>query len=90
MIEKFFSLKNIGRFVGDAPKGDVSFRRLTLIYGENGRGKTTLCSILRSLQTQDSTLINERKTLGSENDSVCNIRVGGNNYKFSSGIWDTG
>lgn len=49
MLEKFISLKNIGRFVNLSSKGDVSLRKLTLIYGENGRGKTTLCSILRSL-----------------------------------------
>ncbi len=90
MIEKIISLKNIGRFVDvTAHRGDVSFRRLMLIYGENGRGKTTLCSILRSLQTKNSALIDERKTLGSKNDAGCTIKVGGSIYKFSNGIWDT-
>ena len=88
MIEKFISLKNIGRFVNVSPKGDVLFRKLTLIYGENGRGKTTLCSILRSLMSKDSSLIDERKTLGSRSDTGCIVRVSGENCKFSNGEWD--
>lgn len=88
MIEKFISLKNIGRFVNVSPKGDVSFRKLTLIYGENGRGKTTLCSILRSLVSKDSSLIDERKTLGSRSDTHCTVRISGGNCKFTNGKWD--
>jgi wobble nucleotide-excising tRNase len=35
-----------------------------LIFAENGRGKTTLCAILRSLQTGDAALVKGRTTLG--------------------------
>lgn len=88
MLEKFILLKNIGRFVNLSSKGDVSLRKLTLIYGENGRGKTTLCSILRSLHNNDSTPIDERKSLGYPDSIECDIRIDGNNYKFSNGSWD--
>ena len=49
MLEKIVQIKNIGRFRDYAASGDVTFRKLTLVYAENGRGKTTLCVILRSL-----------------------------------------
>jgi len=51
MLEKIVQVKSIGRFRNYAANGDVTFHKLTLVYAENGRGKTTLCAILRSLQT---------------------------------------
>ncbi len=50
MLRKFVSIKNVGRFVNCRAIGDVESKRYTLIFAENGRGKTTLCAILRSLQ----------------------------------------
>ena len=63
-IKKIVSLKNIGRFKSLAAKGDVQFRRLTLVYGSNGHGKTTLAGVLRSLATGDRAYVDERATLG--------------------------
>lgn len=65
MLQKVISIKNIGRFRYSAARGDVTFRRYTLICAENGRGKTTLCAILRSLLTNSPAFIVGRKTLGS-------------------------
>ncbi|MCX5825321.1 MAG: hypothetical protein NTY86_17960, partial [Deltaproteobacteria bacterium] len=70
MLEKIISIRNIGRFVNCSPKGDSTFRRLTLIFAENGVGKTTLCSILRSLQTGQCEFISERKTIGARGDAA--------------------
>ncbi|MCL4553517.1 MAG: AAA family ATPase [Candidatus Marsarchaeota archaeon] len=64
MVDKIISIKNVGPFLKYAPKGDVQFRRVTLIYAENGRGKTTLSAILASLKTGDGTRIVERSRLG--------------------------
>jgi hypothetical protein len=52
-LKKFTSIQNVGRFHNASASGDVEFRRLTPIYGDIGRGKTTLCAILRSLQSGD-------------------------------------
>jgi wobble nucleotide-excising tRNase len=67
MLQRIISIKNIGRFRNCAAAGDVTFRRFTLIFSENGRGKTTLCAILRSLFTNTPALIIGRTTLGSLN-----------------------
>ena len=53
MLRKLISIRNVGRFLNYGAGGDVDFRRSNLIFAENGRGKTTLCAILRSLQTGD-------------------------------------
>ena len=51
-LKKITAIKNVGRFKA-ARIGGGEYGRFTLIYGGNGRGKTTLCSILRSLQRND-------------------------------------
>lgn len=64
MLRKFISIKNVGRFVNCKAQGDVELKRYTLIFAENGRGKTTLCAILRSLQSGEAAHIIGRTTLG--------------------------
>ena len=68
MIKKFIALKNVGRFLNYAYDGDMELRRYNLFFAENGRGKTTVCAILRSLQTSKPEYIIERKTLGGTGD----------------------
>lgn len=87
MLEKFISIRNIGRFYDCCPRGDVAFRKLVLFFAENGRGKTTLCAILRSLQTGQPEFISERKTLGTTGPASVQIRVGGNTVSFSNNAW---
>ena len=89
MIQKLVRLQNVGRFRACNPRGDVQFRRLTLIYAENGRGKTTLCDILRSLQSGDPAPIQGRETLGlgaGEKPEV-RIRLDGSRAEFKDGKW---
>lgn len=87
MIEKFISIKNIGRFRSCNPLGDVTLRKLSLFFAENGRGKTTLCAILRSLQSGQATFISERRTLGATDPATTCIRIGGNNFTFANNAW---
>ncbi len=87
MLEKFVQIKSIGRFRAYSANGDVTFRKLTLVYAENGRGKTTLCAILRSLQSGQSEYIAERKTLGTTDAPLVHIRLNNANYQFTNGAW---
>src|SRR5260370_30641580 len=64
-LRKFITIKNVGRFSNCNASGDVALKHYNLIFAENGRGKTTLCDILRSLQTGDGALIMGRRTLGN-------------------------
>ncbi len=87
MIEKFISIKNVARFRDCTPRGDVTFRKMTLLFAENGRGKTTLCAILRSLQSGQPEYIYERKTLGTTDPASIKIRLDGDNFTFGSCGW---
>jgi len=87
-IEKLVRVRNVGRFTDLAPSGDVAFRRLTLIYGDNGTGKTTVAGILRSMQSGDPAHIIERQTLGSADPIEIDIKVANSGLiQFRNGAW---
>lgn len=65
MISKFQLIRNIGIFDSVQGNQNTKLDKLTLIYAENARGKTTLSAIFRSLGSGDHTPITERFRLGS-------------------------
>lgn len=66
MINSIQLLRNIGLFDSVNAAANIPLARLTLIYAENGRGKTTLAAILRSLATGDPIPIAERRRLAAQ------------------------
>lgn len=89
MIEKFISIINVGKFTNHSASGDTTLRKLTLIYGENGGGKTTLTSVLRCLRTDDPKILNQRKSLGSTGTPGATILISGSPSKFHNTGWTT-
>lgn len=89
MIEKISLLRNIGQFDSVTPTQQTGFNKLVLIYAENGRGKTTLANILRSLSTNNSVLINERHRLGAQHAPHVIINANGQSYTFQNGAWSS-
>ena len=65
MIHKVESLVSIGKFRNYQASGDVAFKKLTLIYADNGSGKTTISSVLRSLSENRPDRILKRKSTSS-------------------------
>jgi len=91
MIRRLKLLRSIGQFDFVSSAGDIEPGRLVLIYGENGRGKTTLAAILRSLQSGDPALIMERCRLSSDHDPHVVLECGENNPTtviFKNGQWN--
>jgi len=87
MIEKIVQIKNVGKFVNYCSRGDMGLRRLTLIYAENARGKTTLTAILRSLHTGDERLVHERQTLACTHAPFVHLRTSGCDVKLGPDGW---
>ena len=65
MIEAISILRNVGNFDSFDNRINNNFDKLALIYAENGRGKSTLATIMRSVSTGDPGPIAERRRLGS-------------------------
>ena len=90
MIRKIKLLKNIGTFNTDSAAASVDFNRLVLICGENGRGKTTLTAVLRSLSTGNALPIAERRRLGSQDSPYIVLECEGlpKNVIFENDVWN--
>ncbi len=87
MLEQLNLLRNIGQFDSINPGAQLAFAALTLIYAENGRGKTTLSAVLRSLAIGDPALIQERRRLGAAHAPHVILHLGGARYTFQNGTW---
>jgi wobble nucleotide-excising tRNase len=65
-VQCFKLVRNTGRFSSFAAgtAANLRHKKLTLVYGENGIGKTTLTAILRALASGSAVPIQERRRLG--------------------------
>lgn len=89
MIQKFISIKNTGKFRAFTAKGDIQFKKMNIVYSENGKGKTTISNILRSLHEQNGELIAGRKTLGGVGEQSVDILIDSIKHQFKSGKWQS-
>jgi len=89
MLKKIISIKNVGKFADYQYQGDVELRKLNIIYADNGRGKTTLAAILRSLKLGDGSLIEGRRTLSTSGEPRVELLLDNSIVSFQNGKWDT-
>jgi wobble nucleotide-excising tRNase len=89
MLRKLISIRNVGRFLAYSAGGDVELKRYNLVFAENGRGKTTLCAIFRSLHSGDAALVKGRATLGiTAAPDIRILRADNQVAAFSNGTWN--
>lgn len=90
MIETLRLLRNVGQFDSVDSAATIPLNRLTLIYAENGRGKTTLAAVLRSLATGDPIPIIERRRLAAQHAPHVVIECDGGPpaAMFRDGAWN--
>lgn len=62
MLKRIQTIRNIGRFK-NCKLGNLEFGRLTILYGRNTYGKSTLGDVFASLQKNDNGLITGRTTI---------------------------
>ncbi len=88
MIKRIKLLKNVGQFDSVNPDLRSALDKLTLVYGENGSGKTTIAVILRSLGTNNAALITDRKRLLDQGEPHVVIETNDKQfYSFENGKW---
>ena len=89
MINRFRLLRCIGQF--DRVNATAfGFQRLTLLYAENGRGKTTLSALFRSLAQNRPELILERHRLAAAHppEVIIDCAGGPQPAMFQNGAWN--
>jgi wobble nucleotide-excising tRNase len=87
MLKKIIAIKNVGRFRNSVAAGNPQLGKYTFILGANGFGKTTICSVLRSLDTGDASLLIGRKTLGATGDPTIELLLEGGPTSFDGAAW---
>jgi len=87
MLKKIISIKNVGRFRNSAASGNPQLAKHTFVAGANGYGKTTLCAVLRSLQTGDPAHVLGRKTLGATDAPSIELLLAGGQARFDGVAW---
>lgn len=87
MLERIAEIQGIG-LLHQANGKPYTCQKATLIYADNGRGKSTLATILRSVSTGDASLISARKTLDGTLPAKVVLQFGsGHKGTFASGSW---
>lgn len=87
MLQEFKYVQNIGRFAQAQSVAHAVFGKCTLVFGENGWGKSTLADILRSLTTGSPEIIIGRKTLAGGPEQKAVLQVEGQSSSFNNGAW---
>lgn len=88
MVERIQLVQNVGKFDSVSAGAQLPFSKLTLVFAENGRGKTTLAAILRSLSDGNPIHITERKRVTSRHPPHVVVGVaGGATHIFQNGAW---
>ncbi len=87
MIEGFRLLQRFGQFEDVGTGGRLPLTSFTAIFGENGRGKSTLAAMLRSVDDQDPSTITDRGRLGATQPPHLVLSVTGGTAIFDNGAW---
>jgi len=87
-LDRISLLRNVGQFDNVSPDSKLNFTPFSLVYAENGRGKTTLAAILRSLTSGKASLIVDRQRLGAQAAPHIVITHQGNKLVFQNGSWN--
>ena len=89
VIEYLKLVRNVGKFDSVSAQ-QLPLAKLALIYAENGRGKTTLAAVFRSLATGASNLILERRRLRATNPPHIVIKTdAASPIQFQNGAWSS-
>jgi wobble nucleotide-excising tRNase len=87
MLERIAEIQGIG-LLHQANGKPYTCQKATLIYADNGRGKSTLATILRSVSTGDAFLITSRRTLDGTLPPKVILQFGsGHKVSFDGGAW---
>lgn len=88
MLERFGSVNKIGLFENYSHSPDCDLGEVTLIYGENSVGKSTLAAILDSLRERNADEIIRRRSLPGDVAPTAIVWLNGKDYTFSGRNWD--
>ncbi|WP_292412080.1 ATP-binding cassette domain-containing protein, partial [Mesorhizobium sp.] len=86
-LQKIIDIQKVGRFEKLTAPGSLRFSQVTLFFGENGWGKSTLADILRSLTRNQADIIRGRETLATGGQQKVLLLIDGQQSVFDGSTW---
>lgn len=86
-LEKIIDIQKAGCFEKLHVPSALRFSKVTLMFGENGWGKSTIADILRSLTTDDPRIICGREMLATAGNQKALLLVDGQQAEFDGEQW---
>jgi hypothetical protein len=87
LLRSLALIRNVGTFDSVTAGNNLPLTEVSVVYAENGRGKTTIAAILNSLATGDASLILERTRLNGQGEPHLTIRSDLGTHVFQHGAW---
>ena len=91
MLKRFQIIQGVGTFSNfRSPNMGVDLSRNTVLYANNGYGKSTIATILKSAHVTDSQKITARQTLTTQQSAIEQqivIRVENGTMVFQNNVW---
>ena len=84
MIKEIHQISGVGRFKNFTPIPPIEFAKINVIYGENGKGKSSLAAIFRSISNDNLDELERRTTIGQDKRSIVFCRDRGGKIAYSS------
>ena len=88
MIGRFDRLAKLGLFEDYTHAVGCELGKITLVFGENGVGKSTLAAALDSLREKNPTEVLRRRSLPGDTPPTLTICVNGTDYTFDGHDWN--
>ncbi len=90
MLEKIIRVDNVGVFKAGVPSA-VRLKKVTVVYADNARGKSTLSALLHACGAGDVQSLKARRTIGSTGNQAVQLRFleagGGSTISFDGDAW---
>ena len=87
MLREIKYVENIGRFARGQSVSNAVFGACSLVFGENGWGKSTIADVLRSLSEDRPDILTGRKTLAGGQKQKAVLKFGDQIAQFESASW---
>ena len=83
-IKEIHQISGIGRFKNFTPNPPIELAKISVIYGENGKGKSSLAAIFRSISDGNLDELERRTTVGADRRSIVLRLNDGSKIAYSS------
>lgn len=87
IVTRINLIRNVGRFDNVSSGANIPFDKFSVVYGENGRGKTTISAILKSLANNDPSIVEERHRLGAQHPPHILLTSSSDRHLYQNGAW---